>query len=74
MDVAKKLFPNSGELIRTNDGNFELQLVDCELDPIKCYFVDGVVELDVSEYGYISFSVTHLEKLIEAIEEVRTKD
>lgn len=69
MDVAKKLFPESGKLVKLNEG-YSATIVDAELDPIKCNFLyDECVMVEIEGYEYISLTKQNLKDLLRMIEE-----
>lgn len=71
MDIEKVLFPKSDELVVDKDKVGRIQIVDGELDPINCSISEeGVIELDVSEYQYISLTYNNVLKLEECIEDM----
>lgn len=68
-DIEKALYPQANELVITEDSVSAL-ILDEELDPINCSFNnDGCVELDISDYSYLTLSVSNLKRLIELIEQ-----
>jgi hypothetical protein len=70
IDIAKTLFPESGKLVKNEDGLIQMQIVDAELDPFTCAFNgDESVEIDTSKAMYITLTLENLYQLIEAIEE-----
>jgi DNA-directed RNA polymerase alpha subunit len=70
IDIAKTLFPESGKLVKNEDGLIQMQIVDAELDPFTCAFNgDGLVEIDTSKAMYITLTLENLYQLIESIEE-----
>jgi hypothetical protein len=75
MDIEKKLFPNSWELVRDDSGNISFEIVDEEIDNFKCDLVnDDCVEIDVSGYNSIVLSVDSLYRIISLIEDSQSLD
>jgi len=71
MNIEKKLFPKSDELVVDKNKIGLIQIVDGELDPINCSISEeGVIELDVSEYQYISLTYNNVLRLQECIEDM----
>lgn len=75
MNIEKKLFPESGELITDDEGNYSAELVDAELDPFDCRFNDdGCVEIDTRGLNYLTITVDNLYTMLRLIEEVESID
>lgn len=61
IEIDKVLFPDSGKITISEEGVGSLQIVDAELDGINCTISEeGVVEIDVSDYTYISLSYNNI--------------
>lgn len=74
INIEKELCPENGQLI--TDGELtSAKIVDAELDILECDFLgDGCVEINTSEYAYISLSADHLLRLFELIAEAEGYD
>ncbi len=71
MKIEKVLFPESEELVVDKNKVGRIQIVDAELDSINCTISEeSVIELDVSEYKYISLTYNNVLKLEECIEDM----
>jgi hypothetical protein len=71
INIEKELFPESNVLI----DNYRMQIVDAELDPVDCMFNgDGCVTINTDGLQWVTLSVENLQSLMDAIEEVDTKN
>jgi len=61
INIDKVLFPDSDELTISEEGVGSFQIVDAELDGINCTISEyDVIEIDVSDYKYISLSYNNI--------------
>lgn len=74
IQIEEILFPNSGKLTIDDEGIGRFQIVDAELDGVNCTISEeNVVELDVSDYKYISLTydnVLAIEKFLNDFYEI----
>lgn len=69
MNIEEVLFPNSGKLLII-EGMPCATVVDEELDPFHCSFVDtDLVEITTENISYLVLSKGHLEKLLKLMDE-----
>ena len=63
-----EICPSQGELLIDDDLNANAEILDEEMDVIKCSFNnDDCVEIDTSNYQYITLSYNNLETLMRLI-------
>jgi hypothetical protein len=63
-DLEKAIFKDANKLIIGEDEEVTAIIIDDELDPIVCRFnYDGCVELDTTDYTYLSLSFENLKML-----------
>jgi len=61
IEIDKVLFPDSDKLTISEEGVGSFQIVDAELDGINCTISEeDVIEIDVSDYKYISLSYNNI--------------
>jgi len=61
IEIDKVLFPNSGKITINEEGVGSIQIVEAELDGINCTISEeGVIEIDVSDYKYISLTYNNI--------------
>jgi len=73
IDIEKKLFPESGKLIKVDD-TYHALVIDEELDPISVAFhYDNCATLDTKDYSYIALSKDTLFLLIDLLQKAEKK-
>ena len=73
INIEDVFAPNRNKL-RKVENYYEMDIVDSELDVIKCTFQDEEnVYIDTKDYEYILLSYSNLNRLVEAIEEASEK-
>jgi hypothetical protein len=68
-DIETLLCPNRDKLIKNEEGFYTAEIVDVELDIIKCSFNGGCVEINTEDLSYIILDAANLKTLLRLIEE-----
>lgn len=59
-------------VLQTNNGTASAEILDIELDPLKCSFNnDDCVQIDTKDYSFITLSMENLDTLQRLIDEAR---
>lgn len=70
-NIEKFLEPTEGELQIKEGGVYDAIILDAELDPLECTFVDDdCVEIDTTNLTHIMLTLDNLEQLKRLINEV----
>lgn len=70
INIEDVFYPDSNELKRHENGSISINIVNAELDLIKCEFnFDDCVTIDTKDCSYLTLSRNNLYKIVEALEE-----
>ena len=70
INIEDVLYPNQ-YILTIKDGAVHTEVIDLELDPIKCIVYEDYIELDTEELAYIQLDVNKLDALIQIINEAK---
>jgi hypothetical protein len=66
MNIEKILYPKSNKLSKKG----YIEIVDSELDLLKCQIVADSIEINTEGYTYITLSKSNLLKMIDSINKI----
>ena len=71
IDIEKVLSPNQ-YTFEVIDGTIYTEILDLELDPIKCVLQQDYIELDTENLAYVQLDIAKLKTMIKLIKQANT--
>jgi hypothetical protein len=74
-DIEKALFPEKDKLVKDEEsGTYEAQIIDGELDPLDCSFMnDNCVDINTEGLSYIILTRENLNTMLRLIDEAEVE-
>lgn len=70
MNIEKILYTKSNKLSK----NGRIDIVDAELDLLKCKVQENFIEINTKKYEYITLTKANLYKMIQSINKMQSND
>ena len=71
IDIEKVLSPNQ-YTFEVIDGTIYTEILDLELDPVKCVLQQDYIELDTENLAYVQLDINKLKTMIKLIKQANT--